>query len=287
MSHMLIRIAVLIDIPPHHFNLLQILCDIIISLKVQQTSVFVQHDPQQQQLLIVGCAYEEGMVDQRLVDCFQERVNVPPPTARERRAVMESVWAEEEKTAAAITATGSAEQRVNNSSFSSSPSPYPYPRLQLDPIADNCAGLLLIPLLCRCRQIVQEVVAQQRQQQLQLQQQRQGTSSDASMLSTSLSLPPLPALTPFQAVAGLLHAKQALTETVLWPRRYAALYRSFASAGSGGSGDGNSDSINGTALNLAAGVLLFGPPGTKYKLTHDNIWHFVINEFKSITAYAP
>jgi SpoVK/Ycf46/Vps4 family AAA+-type ATPase len=154
-------------------------------------------------LLIVGCTYEEGLLDKALLEAFEERVHFPLPTALQRRSLCAAAWW------AAVPPAGEA-------------TPRPLPA-ELNQFSDSMAGVPLIPLLLRIEEFVGQLVLQE-------------TSASHTC--------------SFEGVAGLEHVKRALSETVLWPRRFPHLYRSFSKTGAARG-----------SIDLPTGLLLFGPPG--------------------------
>lgn len=193
------------------------------SLRVRDCSFGLISDPLQ--LLIVGCAHDERMMDTSVSVCFQEKVIIPLPTAQERRKIMRIAWAE---------------QMITSDSAQHTQMITEYPSRELDAMADALSGLAWVPLYHGCMRCA-GASRQRRSVKLST------TADNHSALSED---------EPFRKVAGLQAVKTKLVETVLWPRRHAALYRSFAATAMVGEVEGGS-----SAVSFAAGILLFGPPG--------------------------
>ena len=177
-------------------------------------------------VLVVGCASEEGLVDAPVRDCFEECLHFPLPDAHQRRDVLHRAWA--------------SLPAVMEGQFSGSTASPPHSALET--LADNLAGTPLVPLLLQAKELVAALFEQNK------------NSASESSVGVGRVFD--------RRVAGLPQVKRALVETVLWPRRYAALYRSFAAAAAG-----SSSQRRGGHLGLPAGVLLFGPPGTQYSVS--------------------
>jgi hypothetical protein len=154
-------------------------------------------------LLIVGCVYEDSLLDQAVLEAFEERVDFPLPSAVQRRALCVAAWR-----GAQAGSEGRAPPALNQ-------------------FADSLAGISLIPLLLRAEDFAKQLAG------------LAARPADTTLYADS-----------FRGVAGLEDVKQALVETVLWPRRFPHLYRSFARTGSAS-----------RSLDLPTGLLLFGPPG--------------------------
>lgn len=178
-------------------------------------------------MLVVGCCYSEASVSADVTAAFEEHLHFPLPTASQRRTVLESAW---QRHARVASRDRPAEGQGEGGAESTAPPP------ALHALADSLAGLPLVPLLVRAREAVDSLAR---------------NSSTAAVTAANA------ASGAFGGVAGQERAKRALTECVLWPRRYPELFRSFLAPGlcaAGGVGSGQAG---------AGGVLLFGPPGNR------------------------
>ena len=209
------------------------ICTLIQNLQTNATNAHGQStagvftNALQVEFLLVGCANEEAMVDQRIVACFEEKVAIPLPNARERRIITRTMWTNEYRDEVDV----------------------PYPQQQLDTWADNCTSTPIIPLLYRARQMISS---------LKLESPTPETATQNLHKTTKESKE------PFNGVSGLKHVKQVLIETVLWPRRYPHIFRSFAhkqNTSNSNSNEAMNDNEITAPVNLTAGILLFGPPG--------------------------
>jgi hypothetical protein len=197
------------------------------------------------QLLIVGCANDNAVIDESIESFFQETVNVPVPGAQDRRAAAHQVWKETVKTSVAVPYGCCSYLPSQPAKLCSTGKVSVYPFQMLDSLAESCAGLAGVALHVQLTGALQRLF----------------DFRDAHKSPVHLSLN--------SSVAGLQDAKNVLEEFILWPRRFPLLIRSFFKQSIAHTKsaahlsvellpDGNLPK----GLRWVTGILLFGPPGT-------------------------
>lgn len=193
------------------------------------------------QLLVVGRAYREDLVDERVLKSFREVVHLLPPSAAQRRLVFRDVWTdmmtpprlrlllqEEED---GLPAAGDRLERRDHL----------YELYALDHRADGCIDVPLISLIFTARAVVESILSNVRRSKLL-------GNADCSLTLGRQSVSML------SRVSGLSAVKQALIEAVFWPRQHASLFRSFVASC-------HRPEASNEAVLSVSGILLFGPPG--------------------------
>jgi len=192
------------------------------------------------QLLVVGRAYREDLVDERVLKSFREVVHLLPPSASQRRLVFRHVWADMmpsrlrlllQEEGLVLPAAGDCLGRDL------------YDLYVVDHRADGCIDVPLISLIFAARAVVESILSDVRRSKVL-------GNADCSLTQGRQSKSML------SRVSGLSVVKQALIEAVFWPRQHSLLFRSLVASC-------HRPEASNEAVLTVAGILLFGPPGEK------------------------
>jgi SpoVK/Ycf46/Vps4 family AAA+-type ATPase len=194
--------------------------DALSSLKAPALSQRRSRCTPQLRLWIAGCSYSEELVSAAVITAFQEKIHIPLPSATQRRQAMVRAWGRHQEGSTGHSDVHLVETRGETVQQAECPTDL------LHALADGLVGEPLVPLLLRAAEAVRMVNTQ-----------------DSGIVAPA-----------FRVVAGLQDAKRVLTEAVVWPRRYADVFRSFAAP---------SRHENSGSPTLSGGILLFGPPGKR------------------------
>lgn len=169
----------------------------------------------------------------RFQTAFQEVVTIPLPSVVERRRLFHYVYQEVVKHSPPEEdrAIDSSDQERSHQFIEEQEEEKEKKREELkvvDELADNCPPLPVIALKWEAISRILQACGHKNHRKAMRSQPK-----------------------PFEQVVGLLDVKQALTEAIIWPRKYSSLFRHYHQQQQDGSGSGGGPT----------GILLYGPPG--------------------------